>query len=145
MGFISKFYTGNISDKELTMRCGFLNIPHNQGAMWLVDKGFLNMPHNQGAMWLVDKGFLNIPHNQGAMWLVDKGFLNMPHNQGAMWLVDKGFQIAELAQPLSVSVNMPCFVSDRKQMTAEEVFHTQTVASIIQCTNQHHCVPLLEA
>ena len=89
VGFISQLYTGNISDRELTVR---------------------------------------------------SGFLNMPHNKGAMWLVDKGFQIADLAQPLGVTVNMPCFVGNRKQMTAEEVFHTQSVVSerihIERCINK---------
>ena len=76
VGFVSQLYTGNISDRELTVR---------------------------------------------------SGFLNMPHNKGAMWLVDKGFQIADLAEPLGVSVNKPCFVGDRKQMRADEVFHTHTM------------------
>jgi len=40
VGFVSQLYTGNISDRELTVRSGFLNMPHNKGAMWLVDKGF---------------------------------------------------------------------------------------------------------
>ncbi len=40
IGFISQLYTGNISDIELTIRSGFLKMPHNRGAMWLVDKGF---------------------------------------------------------------------------------------------------------
>lgn len=41
IGFISELYTGMISDKELVMRCGFLNQKHNQGAMWMADKGFV--------------------------------------------------------------------------------------------------------
>ncbi len=88
-GFVSQLYTGNISDRELTER---------------------------------------------------SGFLNMPHNKGAMWLVDKGFEIADLAQPLGVSINIPNFVGNRSQMTAEEVFHTQSVASerihIERCINK---------
>jgi hypothetical protein len=78
IGFISQLYTGNISDREITVR---------------------------------------------------SGFLDMAHTKGAMWLVDKGFQIADLAQPLGVTVNMPAFVGNRSQMTADEVFHTQSVAS----------------
>lgn len=78
IGFISQLYTGNVSDRELTIR---------------------------------------------------SGFLDMPHNRDAMWLVDKGFQIADLAEPLGVSVNMPAFVGSRSQMNADEVFHTQNVAS----------------
>lgn len=78
IGFVSNLYTGNISDRELTER---------------------------------------------------SGFIKMPHNKGAMWLVDKGFQIQDLADPLGVKVNMPAFVGGQKQMTAEQVFHTQTVAS----------------
>ena len=41
IGFISQLYTGNISDRELTIRSGFLKIPHTRGAMWLADRGFL--------------------------------------------------------------------------------------------------------
>ena len=40
LGFISQLYTGNISDRELVLRSGFLQMPHNRGAVWLVDKGF---------------------------------------------------------------------------------------------------------
>ncbi len=78
IGFISQLYQGSISDRELTIR---------------------------------------------------SRFLKMPHNNGAMWLVDKGFQIADLAEPLGVTVNMPAFVGSRSQMTAEEVFQTQQIAS----------------
>ena len=74
IGFISQLYTGNISDRELTIR---------------------------------------------------SGLLKLPHAKGSMWLVDKGFQI----QVLQVKVNMPAFVGKKSQMTAEEVFHTQQVAS----------------
>jgi hypothetical protein len=79
IGFISQLYHGSMSDRELTIRSGFLKMPHNRGAMWLVDKGFL---------------------------------------------------IADLAEPLGVKVNMPAFVGpDRTQMSKEEVYHTQQVAS----------------
>ena len=78
IGFVSQLYTGSISDRELTIR---------------------------------------------------SGFLRMKHNRGAMWLVDKGFQIQDLAEPLGVHVNMPAYVGNRTQMTADEVFHTQQVAS----------------
>ena len=78
IGFISQLYTGSISDRELTIR---------------------------------------------------SGFLKMPHNKGAMWLVDKGFQIQDLADPLGVKVTMPAFVGQNSQMTADEVFHTQQIAS----------------
>lgn len=40
IGFVSQLYTGNISDRELVRRSGFLKMPHNKGASWLVDKGF---------------------------------------------------------------------------------------------------------
>ena len=40
LGFISQLYTGNIWDRELVLRSGFLQMPHNRGAVWLVDKGF---------------------------------------------------------------------------------------------------------
>ena len=40
IGFISQLYHGSMSDRELTIRSGFLKMPHNRGAMWLVDKGF---------------------------------------------------------------------------------------------------------
>lgn len=40
IAFISKLFTGSISDRELTLRSGFLQQAHNKGAMWLVDKGF---------------------------------------------------------------------------------------------------------
>ena len=53
----------------------------------------------------------------------------MPHSKGAMWLVDKGFTIQDLAEPLGVTVNMPAFVGNRSQMTSEEVYHTQIIAS----------------
>ena len=78
LGFISQLYTGNISDRELTIR---------------------------------------------------SGFLKMPHRNGAIWLVDKGFQIQDLADPLGVTVNMPAFVGQNSQMTANEVFLTQQIAS----------------
>ncbi len=78
VGFISQLYTGNISDRELVLR---------------------------------------------------SGFLNMPHTKGAMWLVDKGFQIQDLADPLGVTVNMPAFVGQQKQLSAQDVFKTQTIAS----------------
>ena len=78
IGFVSQLYTGNLSDRELVKR---------------------------------------------------SGFLNMPHNRGSTWLVDKGFQIADLAEPLGVTVNMPAFVGSRSQMTAKEVFQTQVIAS----------------
>lgn len=78
VGFVSQLYTGNISDRELVKR---------------------------------------------------SGFLSMPHNKGAMWLVDKGFQIQDLADKLEVTVNMPAFVGKKDQLTAEEVFQTQSIAS----------------
>ena len=40
LGFISQLYTGSISDHELTIRSGFLQMPHNKGAVWLADKAF---------------------------------------------------------------------------------------------------------
>ena len=40
IGFVSQLYTGNISDRELVIRSGFLDMPHRKGAVWLVDKGF---------------------------------------------------------------------------------------------------------
>ena len=61
IGFVSQLYTGNISDRELIIRSGFLKIPHSKGAMWLVDRGFqiqdlaeplgvsINMPAFKGA------------------------------------------------------------------------------------------------
>lgn len=78
LGFVSQLYTGNISDRELVIR---------------------------------------------------SGFLQMPHTRGASWLVDKGFQIADLAEPLGVTVNMPAFVGSRGQMSQTEVFLTQSIAS----------------
>ncbi len=78
VGFISQLYTGNISDRELVVR---------------------------------------------------SGFLNMSHNKGAVWLVDKGFQIQDLADPLGVVVNMPAFVGNKEQLSAQEVFQTQSIAS----------------
>lgn len=56
-------------------------------------------------------------------------FLKMPHRQGAMWLADKGFTIQDLATPLGVTVNIPAFLGQNKQMSADDVFHTQQVAS----------------
>ena len=78
IGFVSKLYTGNISDREIVKR---------------------------------------------------SGFLNMPHNRGACWLVDKGFQIQDLADPLGVKINIPPFVGKQSQLTAEEVYVTQSIAS----------------
>lgn len=78
LGFVSQLYTGNLSDRELVIR---------------------------------------------------SGFLRMPHRRGAVWLVDKGFQIQDLADPLGVKINMPAFVGSRSQMTADEVFKTQVIAS----------------
>lgn len=78
IGFVSQLYTGNISDRELMIRSGFLSMPHTRGAMWLVDKGFL---------------------------------------------------IQDLADPLGVTVNMPAFVGSKSQMSAQDVFQTQMVAS----------------
>jgi len=78
IGFISELYTGMISDKELTMRCGFLKQPHNKGAMWMADKGFI---------------------------------------------------IQDLVDHLGVTVNTPKFLGKNSQMAAEDVVHTQEVAS----------------
>ena len=60
---------------------------------------------------------------------VKSGLLKLPHEKGSMWLVDKGFQIQDLCDQLGVKVNMPAFVGKNAQMTADEVFHTQQVAS----------------
>ena len=57
------------------------------------------------------------------------GFLKMSHNSGAMWMVDKGFLIHDLAEPLGVTINMPKFVGSDEQMSADDVVHTQEVAS----------------
>ena len=79
IGFISQLYHGSMSDRELTIRSGFMKMPHNRGTMWLVDKGFL---------------------------------------------------ISDLAEPLGVHINMPAFVgANMSQMSKEEVYHTQQVAS----------------
>jgi hypothetical protein len=40
VGFISQLYTGNLSNRELTVRSGFLDMPHSKRAMWLVGDGF---------------------------------------------------------------------------------------------------------
>ena len=77
-GLFSNLFTGSISDRELTIRSGFLQQNHNRGAMWLVDKGFL---------------------------------------------------IQDLADHLGVQVNMPTFVGKSAQLSANDVFQTQVVAS----------------
>ena len=46
-----------------------------------------------------------------------------------MWLADKGFQIADLSQPLGCTVNISAFVGKDDQMSPEDVFHTQQIAS----------------
>ena len=38
--FISQLYAGSISDRELTVRSGLLNLPFNQGDVVMADKGF---------------------------------------------------------------------------------------------------------
>ena len=55
--FISQLYAGSISDRELTVRSGLLNLPFDQGDVVMADKGFtisdllepigvgLNIPH----------------------------------------------------------------------------------------------------
>ena len=53
----------------------------------------------------------------------------MPHSKGGMWPADKGFQIQDLAQPLGCKVNIPAFVGKDVQMSPEDVFHTQQIAS----------------
>ena len=40
MTFISRLYTGNISDREITSRCGFLNQQFDDGDSVMADKGF---------------------------------------------------------------------------------------------------------
>ena len=60
---------------------------------------------------------------------VRSGFLKLPHNKGAMWMVDKGFLIQDLAKPLDVTINMPKFLGKDDQMHADDVVHTQEVAS----------------
>ena len=37
---ISQLYAGSISDRELTVRSGLLNLPFNQGDVVMADKGF---------------------------------------------------------------------------------------------------------
>ena len=55
MGFISQLYTGHISDREIVMRLGFLNLSFARGDSVMADKGstvqdllplgvFLNIP-----------------------------------------------------------------------------------------------------
>ena len=38
--FISQLYAGSISDRELTVRSGLLNLPFSQGDVVMADKGF---------------------------------------------------------------------------------------------------------
>ena len=40
VSFVSQLYTGCISDKEITMRSGLLNLPFNKGDSLMADKGF---------------------------------------------------------------------------------------------------------
>lgn len=47
----------------------------------------------------------------------------------AAWLVDKGFQIQDIADQLGVTLNMPAFVGSKDQLTASEVFLTQSIVS----------------
>lgn len=61
--------------------------------------------------------------------LLRSGFLKQQHHQGAMWMVDKGFVIQDLVEHLGVTVNMPKFLGKNLQMAAEDVVHTQEVAS----------------
>ena len=44
-------------------------------------------------------------------------------------MVDKGFLIQDLAKPLDVTINMPKFLGKDDQMHADDVVHTQEVAS----------------
>ena len=57
------------------------------------------------------------------------GFWSMSHTKGGMCLTDKGFQIQDLVQPLGCKVKIPAFVRKDVQMSPEDVFHTQQIAS----------------
>ena len=93
IGFISQLYTGNISDRELTVR---------------------------------------------------SEFLNLFHHEGTMRLVNSGIQIADLAQPLGITVNRPACVGNRSQMTPDAVFPTRSeriyVKRAINKINKFHCL-----
>ena len=76
--FISQLYTGSISDREIVIRSGFLDLPFQQGDSVMADKGFT----------------------------------------------------IEDILPLGVSLNIPPFLGEATQMSAEDVVRTQEIASL---------------
>ena len=60
---------------------------------------------------------------------IRSGFIQQAHNKGAMWMVDKGFLIQDLCEPLGVQLNMPAFVGQDSQLSAQDIIHTQEIAN----------------
>ena len=57
------------------------------------------------------------------------GFLNLPFSNGDSVMADKGFTIEDIL-PIGVSLNIPPFLGMSDQMSAEDVFATQEIASL---------------
>ena len=59
------------------------------------------------------------------------GFLQNQWNSGKdSVMADRGFTVADDLSPLGVSLNIPCFLEGRDQLTAAEVKESQTIASV---------------
>lgn len=59
------------------------------------------------------------------------GFLQSQWDSGKdSVMADRGFTVADDLSPLGVSLNIPCFLDGREQLTAAEVKESQTIASV---------------
>ncbi|XP_066936169.1 uncharacterized protein [Clytia hemisphaerica] len=59
------------------------------------------------------------------------GFLQNQWDSGKdSVMADRGFTVADDLSPLGVSLNIPCFLEGRDQLTAAEVKESQTIASV---------------
>ena len=60
--------------------------------------------------------------------VVRSGLLDLPFQEKDSIMADKGFTIQDLL-PLGVSLNIPPFLGSSAQMPAQDVVHTQEIAS----------------
>ena len=61
--------------------------------------------------------------------MVRSGLLDLPFQEKDSIMADKGFTIQDLL-PLGVSLNIPPFLGSSAQMPAQDVVHTQEIASL---------------
>ena len=61
--------------------------------------------------------------------MVQSGFLSQKFENGDTVMADKGFQIADIL-PLGVKLNIPPFLGENTQMSAEDVVQTQQIAGL---------------